>query len=53
VAEIRRLFWRLVLVVQQTPAQILHWSSWLRHHQAIAKYYHYKRRGASLSYLQL
>jgi len=53
VAEIRRLLWRLVLVVQMTAAQIVTWSRWRRHHQAVAKFHHYQRRGASLHYLQL
>jgi hypothetical protein len=44
--EMRRLLWRLVLGVQQTAQQILAWSHWRRWHQGIAKYDHYKRRGA-------
>jgi hypothetical protein len=44
--EIRRLLWRVVLAVQQTAHHILAWSYWRRGHQAIAKYYHDKRRGA-------
>lgn len=52
-AEIRRLLWRLVLKVQHTAAHILAWSRWRRHHQALAKFYHYKRRNALLTYLQL
>jgi hypothetical protein len=35
----------LVLAVQQTAYHILAWSHWRRRHQAIAKYYHYQRRG--------
>ncbi|MDQ5851992.1 MAG: hypothetical protein M3380_07970 [Chloroflexota bacterium] len=50
--EIRHLLWHLVLLVQQTAAQVLAWSWWRRRHQAVAKFYHYKRRGA-LAYLQL
>jgi hypothetical protein len=53
VAEIRRLLWHLVLKVHQTARQILVWSRWRRHHQAVARYYHYKARGALLTYLQL
>ncbi len=52
VAEIRRLLWKLVFVVEQTAAEVLAWSRWRRQHQAVAKFYHYKRRGA-LEYLQL
>jgi hypothetical protein len=47
VPEIRRLFWRLVLAVQQTVAKMLAWSTWRRVHQGIAKYWHYKRREIS------
>ncbi len=51
-AEIRHLLWQLVLALGQTAEEILAWSRWRRRHQAVAKYYHYKRRGA-LAYLQL
>jgi DDE superfamily endonuclease len=44
--EIRRLLWRLVLVVEQTVEHMVAWSVWRRCHQSLAKYYHYKRRGA-------
>src|SRR5215510_15230811 len=44
VAEIRRLFWGLVLATQQRVERILAWSTWRRWHQGIAKYWHYKRR---------
>ena len=43
-AEIRRLFWQLVVVVERTAAQILRWSQWRRWHQAWARYFHYQRR---------
>jgi hypothetical protein len=46
VPETRRLLWRLVLAVQQTARHILAWSHWRRWHQAVAKYYHYRRRQA-------
>jgi hypothetical protein len=46
VPELRRLLWHLVLVVQYAGAHILAWSQWRRWHQAVAKYYHYKRREA-------
>jgi hypothetical protein len=48
VQEMRRLLWRTVLAVQQTAHHILFWSHWRRWHQAIAKYYHYQRRGAEV-----
>jgi hypothetical protein len=44
VPEIRRLLWRLVLELQQTVHHVVAWSRWRRGHQAMAKYYHYKRR---------
>lgn len=43
-AEIRRLFWQLVLLVERSAAAILHWSWWRRWHQAWARYYHYRQR---------
>ena len=46
VPEVRRLFWRLVLAVQQPVHRILAWSQWRRWHQTVARYYHYKRRKA-------
>lgn len=53
VAEIRRLLWHVVFALQRTAAQVLAWSCWRRQHQARAQYWHYKRRGALLTYLQL
>ena len=53
VAEIRHLFWSLVLNVQRTLQHVLAWSHWRRHHQAVAMFHHYKRRGALPGYLQL
>jgi hypothetical protein len=47
VAEIRRLFWCLVLATQQRVERLLAWSTWRRWHQGIAKYWHYKRRAVS------
>jgi hypothetical protein len=35
--------------VVQTAEQILHWSNWRRHHQAVARVYHYRRRLARLN----
>jgi hypothetical protein len=52
VAEIRHLLWKVVYEVRQSVAEVVAWSRWRRRHQAVAKYYHYKRRGA-LRYLQL
>src|SRR5262245_11363129 len=47
VSEIRRLFWRLILAIQQHVERILAWSTWRRWHHGIAKYWHYKRRAVS------
>ena len=44
VAEIRRLFWRLVLRVWHGVEQVLGWSKWRRRHQWIARWCHYRRR---------
>ncbi|WP_181246544.1 hypothetical protein [Chroococcidiopsis cubana] len=54
VPEVRRLLWRLFWQWIPSTTYILDWSYWRRRHQAIAKFYHYKRRlSQSLSYLQL
>ena len=53
VAEVRRFF--VVLLWGTTRALIVHvlrWSNWRRHHQALAKFFHYKTRCA-LADLQL
>ena len=53
VAEVRRFY--VALLWEATGvliSQVLRWSNWRRHHQAIAKFFHYKSRGA-LAYLQL
>jgi len=53
VAELRRLFFHLVdkpfLSFAYRPA----WSGWRPAHQALARLYHYKRRCALASHLQL
>ena len=51
--ETRHLFWRLALVIHHSTAFVLAWSRWRRRHQAIARYCHYRRRGALFDYLQL
>ena len=43
-AEIRRLFWQLVVAVERTAGTVLRWSGWRRWHQAWARYHHYRRR---------
>jgi hypothetical protein len=53
VPELRRLVWRLALALQVTAEHILAWSRWRRWHQAVARWYHYKRRGALRPQLQL
>jgi hypothetical protein len=53
VAEIRHLLSRLVFRLRSSLEHVLAWSHWRRHHQAAAKFYHYKRRGALLTHLQL
>jgi hypothetical protein len=52
VAEVRHLFWHLVLGVQRPAQHLLAWSRWRREHQACAKFYHYQQRNA-VPYLQL
>lgn len=53
VAEIRRLFFRLVGKQSLPFAYRLAWSFWRRAHQALARLCHYKRRCAISSHLQL
>ena len=53
VAEIRRLFSRLVAKPPLSFAYHLAWSFWRRAHQALARLCHYKRRSALTSHLQL
>ena len=53
VAEVRRFFVALLWgTARVLVAQVLRWSNWRRHHQAVAKCFHYKTRNA-LEYLQL
>ena len=50
VSEVRRLLCRLVL--SRGPPrwkEVLSWSVWRRHHQAVARRCHYKRRGVLLA----
>ena len=47
VSEIRGLFWRLVLAMQQRVERMLAWAAWRRWHPGIAKYWHDKRRAVS------
>jgi len=53
VAEIRRLFFRLVGKSSLSFAYHLAWSCWRRAHQALARLCHYKRRSALTTHLQL
>jgi hypothetical protein len=54
VPEVHRLLWQLFWQWIPSPTLILDWSYWQRRHQALAKFYHYKRRlKQSFSYLQL
>jgi len=46
VPEIRRLLAHLWATRPRNPAAIWHWSRWRRRHQAIARFYHYRRRTA-------
>lgn len=43
-AEIRRLFWQLILLVLRSAEAVLGWSRWRRRHQAEACRHHYRRR---------
>src|SRR5450759_3663484 len=52
-AEVRRLFWALLLSRPLSFPFRLAWSFFRRAHQALARRCHYKRRLASLSQLPL
>ena len=43
-AELKRWVWRLLFPHSWSLASILHWSFWRRHHQALARYHHYRKR---------
>ena len=52
-AGVRRFFVALLWgATRVLMAHVLRWSNWRRHHQALAKFFHYKSRRA-LAYLQL
>jgi hypothetical protein len=42
--EVRRLLAPVLTIVRDSWAFIWHWSSWRRHHQARACYFHFKRK---------
>ncbi len=48
VPEVRRLLWGVVWRTFPSIEQVLAWSVWRRHHQAVAKRCHYRRRGVIL-----
>jgi hypothetical protein len=50
VSEARKLLCRLVVLRRLPPwEEVLSWSRWRRHHQAVARDCHYKRRGVLLA----
>lgn len=53
VSELRRLLWRLVWQPPLSPRQLLNWSAWRRRHQAIAQFYHCKRRALAMRWRAL
>jgi hypothetical protein len=46
-AELRRWLWRFLFPRSWSLEFILHWSFWRRHHQALARYHHYRKRAQS------
>jgi len=46
-AEIRHLFWQLVLAVERSAQALLEWSNWRRWHQGWARWHHYRKREQS------
>ena len=53
VPEVRRLLWRLVVMVSHGVEQVLGWCKWRRRHQWVARWCHYQRRQAKNKELQL
>jgi hypothetical protein len=53
VPEVRRLLWGVVWRAFPAVEHVLTWSTWRRHHQAVAKRCHYQRHGVTLPQLQL
>jgi len=47
VPEIRRLLARLWVATPPDDAAVWRWSRWRRRHQALARFYHYRRRETS------
>jgi hypothetical protein len=45
---VRRLLWGVVWRAFPSVEHVLAWSTWRRHHQAVAKRCHYQRRGVIL-----
>jgi|GEM_PF-4775872 len=43
-AELRRWLWRFLFPRSWSLELIFHWSFWRRHHQALARYHHYRKR---------
>jgi hypothetical protein len=46
-AEIRHVFWQLVLACERSAALLLQWSWWRRSHQWWARWYHYRKRAGA------
>ena len=53
VPDLRRMLWRLVLLVWRGVEHVLSWCGWRRRHQWIAQYCHYRRRQNRYRELQL
>jgi hypothetical protein len=53
VPEVRRLLWGVVWRAFPSIEHVLAWSTWRRHHQAVAKRCHYRRHGVILDQIQL
>jgi hypothetical protein len=47
VPEVRRLLWGVVWRAFPSVEHIFAWSTWRRHHQAVAKRCHYRQRGVT------
>ncbi len=43
-AELRHLIAHLIITPALDATHLMHWSTWRRRHQAVARYCHYRRR---------
>jgi hypothetical protein len=47
--EMQRWLWKLLFPKAWPLEHVLHWSYWRRVHQAVARFYHYRKRSQALT----